>query len=156
MHGLLNFVRAAKPTGMKMPAGVRCDDGVAAIEFAIVAPVFLMLLFGIIVYGIYFATWIAVTEAASEGARASVAGLSTAERVSLATAQVQKFIGYYSPMLNAGDATIVAQQAPGSSGGAFQVKITYNFSTYGFGTLSSLLPVPSANPSVTITVSNGG
>ena len=44
--------------------------GIAALEFALVAPLFLVLVFGIVVYGIYFATWIVVTEAASEGARA--------------------------------------------------------------------------------------
>jgi Flp pilus assembly protein TadG len=156
MHGLRNFVRTTELAGIKVPAYFRQDEGVAAIEFAIVAPVFLAMLFGIIVYGIYFATWIAVTEAASEGARAAVAGLSTTERTSLATAQVQKFIGYYSPMLNIKNATIVAQQAPGTGGGAFQVQITYNFSSYGLSTLSAFLPIPSANPSVTITVSNGG
>jgi Flp pilus assembly protein TadG len=144
------------PAGIRLPDGFYSNEGVAAVEFAIVAPVFLVILFGIVVYGIYFATWIAVTEAASEGARAAVAGLSTAERISLATTQVQNFIGYYSPMLNINNATILAQQAPGSSGGAFQVTITYDFSSYGLSTLSTLLPIPSGNPSVTITVSNGG
>ena len=132
------------------------DQGTAAVEFAIIAPVFLVVLFGIIVYGIYFATWIAITEAASEGARASVAGISTSERVSLATAQVDNFFGYYSPLLSLSHATILAQQAPGTAGGAFQVAVTYDFSSYGLSSLSALLPIPSANPTVTITVSNGG
>jgi Flp pilus assembly protein TadG len=134
----------------------RHDEGTAAIEFALVAPVFLAILFGIIVYGIYFTTWIAVTEAASEGARASVAGLSAAERTSLATAQVTKFIGYYAPLLNSSHATVVAQAAPGSSGGAFQVSITYDLTSWGFGSLSALVPVPTAKPTATVTVSNGG
>jgi Flp pilus assembly protein TadG len=145
-------------TAAEIAAAVPCrhDDGVTAIEFAIIAPVFLAILFGMIVYGIYFATWIAITEAASEGARAAVAGLSSAERTSLATAQVAQFFSYYAPLLNSNNATVVAQAAPGSNGGSFQVSISYNFTSYGFSALSGLLPIPIVNPSTTITVSNGG
>ena len=53
--------------------------GVAAVEFALVAPIFLLIIAGIIVFGFYFAIQVAVTEAASEGARLSVAGLTAAE-----------------------------------------------------------------------------
>jgi Flp pilus assembly protein TadG len=155
MRGLLNPRRRAIPAGAKVAAGFRRDEGVAAVEFAIIAPVFLMILFGIIVYGIYFATWIAVTEAASEGARAAVAGLSAAERIQLATDQANRFFNIYSPMLKPENATILAQQEPGNDG-AFQVTITYNFAGYGLNTLSALLPIPSTTPSVMITVSNGG
>ena len=45
------------------------EAGVAAVEFALVAPIFLILVFSIIIYGFYFATYIAVVHAASEGAR---------------------------------------------------------------------------------------
>ena len=36
------------------------EAGVAAIEFALVAPIFLILMFGIVVYGFYFGTCIAL------------------------------------------------------------------------------------------------
>jgi len=148
-------VHGKLPTSVRALAGIPRDEGVAAVEFAIIAPLFLVILFGIIVYGIYFATWIAITEAASEGARAAVAGLSSTERTTLATAQVQNFMGYYSPMLNINNATIVAAQASGNAG-AFQVSISYNFSSFGLASLSALLPIPRTIPTVTITVSNGG
>src|SRR3546814_8901086 len=48
------------------------EAGVAAIEFALIAPIFLILMFGIVVYGFYFGTCIALAHAASEGARASI------------------------------------------------------------------------------------
>ncbi|MDE2514847.1 MAG: pilus assembly protein [Rhodospirillales bacterium] len=131
------------------------EEGVAALEFAIVAPLFLALVFGIIVYGIYFTIWIAVTEAASEGARASVAGLDTAERVSLATAEVTNFFNAYGPMLSLSHATVVAEQVPGNAG-AFEVAVTYNLSSLGLGTLAGLLPIPTATPTATVIVSNGG
>jgi len=152
----IGLPRLNRPAGATALAGVRTDQGTAAIEFAIIAPVFLLMLMGIVVYGVYFATWIAITEAASEGARASVAGLSTSERVSLATARVTNFFSYYAPMLNLSHATILAQQAPGTNNGAFQVEITYDFTSFGFAGLSGIVPVPTPTPSVTITVSNGG
>jgi Flp pilus assembly protein TadG len=128
---------------------------VAAIEFALVAPMLLVLLFGIVVYGVYFFTWIAVTHAASEGARAAVAGLSTQERVQLATTQVNSVFASYEPVISSQYATIVAQQSQGNSG-LFQVAITYDFSHFAFGVLGTILPVPSQSPTVTVTVSNGG
>ena len=133
----------------------RLDAGTAALEFALVAPLMLFLVLGIIVYGIYFFTWIAVTHAASEGARASVAGMSTAERVRLATTQVDSLFAAYAPVINIQNATVVAEQDPGNPG-LFQVSITYDFSQFAFGVLGGLLPVPNQAPTVTITVSNGG
>jgi hypothetical protein len=44
------------------------QDGVAAVEFALVVMVFLMIVFAIIAYGVYFATHQAVSHAASEAA----------------------------------------------------------------------------------------
>jgi Flp pilus assembly protein TadG len=154
MNNKINAKRKL-PAGIRLLAGLRRDDGIAALEFAIVAPVFLVILFGIIVYGIYFATWIAITEAASEGARAAVAGISTTERTALATAQVSSFFTNYAPMLNASQATVSAGQVSNNPG-AFYVNISYNFASYGLSSLSALLPIPPAIPSVTITVSNGG
>jgi Flp pilus assembly protein TadG len=44
------------------------QDGVAAVEFAMIVMVFLMIVFAIIAYGVYFATHQAVSHAASEAA----------------------------------------------------------------------------------------
>jgi len=56
------------------------QNGVAAIEFAVAAIPVLILLFGGITYGGVLATHIAMRHAASEGARASIAGMSLCER----------------------------------------------------------------------------
>jgi Flp pilus assembly protein TadG len=141
---------------MAGPADPAGERGVAAIEFALIAPVLLTLVFGIIGYGIYFCVWIAISEAAAAGARASVAGLTDSERVTLATAAVTNDITAYGPMLTVGNATIVAQDAAGSSGGAFQVSVTYNMSSLGLNLLAGLLTLPTVTPTATVTVSNGG
>lgn len=51
---------------------IRCvagDRGAAAVEFALVMPILLLMLFGIIDYGIYFADTLAVRQATADGAR---------------------------------------------------------------------------------------
>jgi Flp pilus assembly protein TadG len=64
-------------------------EGAAAVEFALVGPVFFLLLVGMIVYGAWF--WMAhsVQSAVSEGARAAIAGLDAAEREQLAREVVE-------------------------------------------------------------------
>jgi Flp pilus assembly protein TadG len=52
----------------------RRDNGAAAVEFALVVPVLLVLVFGIIDYGIYFSDSLAVRSAVRDGARQGVVG----------------------------------------------------------------------------------
>lgn len=47
----------------------RCDEGASALEFAIVVPVLMMLIFGMLEFGFMFQAQLAVTHAAREGAR---------------------------------------------------------------------------------------
>lgn len=63
----------------------RRDDGAAALEFALVAPFLFALIFGIIVFGYAFALQNSLQELAADAARATVGGLSTAERQTLLT-----------------------------------------------------------------------
>lgn len=58
--------------------------GVALIEMALVLPILVTLLFGIVTYGSWIALAHAVQQSANEGARASLAGLTQAERATLA------------------------------------------------------------------------
>lgn len=65
-------------TPFRRVAGDR--NGAAAIEFAVAAIPVLIILFGGITYGGVLATNLAMRHAASEGARASIAGMSLCER----------------------------------------------------------------------------
>ncbi len=49
------------------------QDGAIAVEFALVFPVFLLVVFGIIVYGSYLAVVHGVQQLAAEAARSSIA-----------------------------------------------------------------------------------
>lgn len=74
---------------------ISCRRGVAAIEFALLAPVYLFLLLCIVAYGIYFGASHAVQQISADAARVAVGGLSNQERVKLATNYVQRFADKY-------------------------------------------------------------
>jgi len=69
-----------------------CGDirATTAVEFGIVAPLLFAVMFGILAFGLQFATRLAVTYAATEGGRAAVGGLSDTERESLARAAITR------------------------------------------------------------------
>lgn len=59
------------------------DKGAAAIEFAIIAPVFLLVIITLIAYGIYLSAAHSVQQITADAARTAVAGLSASERKTL-------------------------------------------------------------------------
>jgi Flp pilus assembly protein TadG len=140
------------------PADPSGEAGLAAVEFALVAPAFLAIVFGILVYGFFFGTWIAISQAAAEGARASVAGMSTTERTSLAQAAATAVLENYGSLLNSENWTITAQ--PGATPSTFQVSVRYDLSGKKLedvaGSIADLIPVPTDTPTATVTVGLGG
>jgi Flp pilus assembly protein TadG len=63
---------------------LRRTDGTAAVEFALIAPVFIACVFSMIGYAIYLSASASVQNITAEAARAAVAELSTDERQLLA------------------------------------------------------------------------
>ena len=59
-----------RPLRTTRRAGRRADDGAAAVEFALVLPIFVALLFGVISYGWMLSYRQGISQAAAEGARA--------------------------------------------------------------------------------------
>ncbi|WP_404933233.1 TadE/TadG family type IV pilus assembly protein [Nitratireductor sp. L15S-10] len=66
------------------------SDGTAALEFAIIAPVFFLTVFSMIAYGIYLSAAHSVQQVSADAARAAVAGLSQMERQTLARDFIQR------------------------------------------------------------------
>jgi Flp pilus assembly protein TadG len=56
------------------------QSGASAVEFALVAPVFLLLLFGMVAYAIYFGAAHSVQQLAADAARTAIAGMDENER----------------------------------------------------------------------------
>jgi Flp pilus assembly protein TadG len=130
---------------------IASQDGIAALEFAMLAPALLLLIFGIVIYSIYFATLLGVRQAAAEGARAAVAGLSTSERTTLARARALEVIATYGSILEGGTPTVTTT-ALGT--GTFAVTVSYNMSASPIMNYT-FVPVPTRRLEATVTVTNG-
>jgi Flp pilus assembly protein TadG len=92
------FARAARVTER---------SGAAAVEFALVAPMLVALLLGIVAFGSFLGFAHGLQTIASEAARAAVAGLDTAERVALATDAARRGLAA-NPLLTGSAITIAA------------------------------------------------
>jgi len=71
------------------------------VEFALVAGLFVFIIYGLVAFGMILATKQRVTNAAAEGARAAVGQTNSADAVSAATARVQAALGMpgaYTPL----------------------------------------------------------
>src|ERR1700683_1782422 len=101
-----------------------CRRGVAAVEFAMLLPLFLMLVFGIVVFGSYLAMVHGVQQLAAEAARSSVAGMSDSERSSIATSYVAASAAS-SPLLFPANVSVNAATSV-SDPNVFVVTVSYN------------------------------
>lgn len=131
------------------------DDGTAAIEFALVLPVFLVVLLGILAYGIYFAAAHSTAQLAAEAARASVAGLTDAERTNLARASVYQNAGNYSVLIDPAKVTVEAAPLV-SNATEFRVAVRYNAQNLPIWSFAPFLPLPSDTIEQTAIVKRGG
>jgi Flp pilus assembly protein TadG len=72
-----------------IPARLAADlRGVAVVEMAIVLPVLLVILMGIVTYGSWFLTAHSVQQVANDAARASLAGVNATDRANIVNASV--------------------------------------------------------------------
>jgi Flp pilus assembly protein TadG len=108
---------------------IRSENGAAAVEMALLLPVLILLLLGIMEFGRAFNTQVTLTNAAREGVRVmAISKDTTKARASAITAA-----GTFNPVLKATD---IAISVPGSTGATpcpagdtATVTITYTLST---------------------------
>jgi Flp pilus assembly protein TadG len=120
-----------------------CRRGASAVEFAMLLPLFLTLVFGIVVFGSYLAVIHGLQQLAAEAARSSIAGMSASERSSIATTYVNSNVGTY-PLISASNIRVNATTSA-SDPNVFVVTVTYNAS----GMFIYSLPfVPAPSPTI--------
>ncbi len=126
-------------------------EGSAAIEFALVGPLLIMMLVGMVVYGGWM--WLAqsVQTLATESARAAVGGLNSAERVNLAKAFVAA-----EAENGAGLARDHLTVFVDSDEAAIRVRIRFDARDHPIMMMSGLLPSPPAVIERTAIVRTGG
>jgi Flp pilus assembly protein TadG len=118
-----------------------CRRGASAVEFAMLLPVFLALVFGIIIFGSYLAVVHGLQQLAAEAARKSLSGLNPSERNSIATSYVSTNVGTY-PLITANKVSVSAATSP-SDPNVFVVTVTYNASGMFIYSLP-FVPAPSS------------
>lgn len=141
-------------TGRTIRNLARDRRGIAAVEFAIIAPVLIMFLGGVMIYGIYFATLHNLQQLVAEASRATIAGLTDQERSQLARAQIDAAIGNY-PLLKRAHMRVEART---DSDGAdrYFVSIIYDASHLGLSSFGALLPQPPNRIVRTAVIRKGG
>jgi Flp pilus assembly protein TadG len=132
----------------------RSDGGAAAVEFALIFPVALIFLCGLLAYGIYFGAAHSVQQLAADAARASVSGLNDAERAAIATAHVAASGGNY-PFLRPDRLAVSAQALPADPS-QFEVRVAFNSGHLPIWALSGLVPLPDKTIARVAIIKRGG
>jgi len=86
---------AATSKATAKPCLLKNKRGVAAVEFALIAPVFIALVMGTITYGSYFLAAHTIQQVANDSARASIAGMDDDERRTIVQATVDTQMAGY-------------------------------------------------------------
>ena len=98
--------------------------GASAVEFAIIAPLFLFIVFALIVFGLYLGASHSVQQIAASAARASIAGLDAEERTELAEAYINDNAADF-PLI--APAYLTVKSAPHDAGpDAFKITVAYD------------------------------
>jgi Flp pilus assembly protein TadG len=141
---------AARPRRHKFRTDTK---GVAALEFALVSPIILLMLLGMVCFGLYFVYMHELQELSSSAARASVAGLNEAERDSLAKQYVADAVTN-STLLNSPD-LVVSTSTSGTPATYYAVTLSYNLKDTPIPVLSKFVSLQLPNISRTATIQFG-
>lgn len=136
---------------MRMACFGRDRQGVAAVEFALIAPPLVVLVFGALQYGVYFGVSHSVQQLTNDAARVAIAGLEEKERGDLVSAHVKKRGGDYSFLKRERIKTNVEDD-----GDVIIVRTDYDASNLPIFALKGLLPMPASTITQESVVALGG
>ncbi|MCW5722379.1 MAG: pilus assembly protein [Devosia sp.] len=133
---------------------MRGDSGGAAIEFALLTPVFLLMVMGVLAYGIYFGAANSLQQLAADAARIAISGLSEAERNRLVAAYLDRHAQNY---LLIERTRLEAQIGDDPSDPSqYRVQLRYDAIDLPIWNLYPPLPLPSRVMVVGATIRQGG
>ena len=127
-------------------------SGASAVEFAIIAPVFILMIVGMLAYGIYFGAANSVQQIAADAARTSIAGLNPTERDALVAAFIDGNAGAY-VFIDPADVDFAIGDDEDDPG-QYRVTVTYDASSLPIWALP--VPLPGKTISFTSTIRLGG
>ena len=132
----------------------KSSGGAAAVEFAIVAPVFLMMILGMLSGGIYLGAVHSVRQLTSDVARATIAGADEAERTHIANTYMNANVSSYVFLrpdklkIIVNDSEVVANQ--------FNVEIIFYADELPVWNVAGFLPFPTREIKGRASIQNGG
>jgi Flp pilus assembly protein TadG len=129
-------------------------SGTSAIEFAMLAPLFILLLLGMVAYGIYFGASHSVQQIAADAARTAIAGLNATERKSLVVSFINNNAAGY-PFVDASKLTVDAKDSV-ADGSQFVVSVSYDARNLPVWNLFPNLAMPSMTIQRQSTIRVGG
>lgn len=129
-------------------------SGTAAVEFAIIAPVFLMMVLGMLAFGIYLGAAHSVRQLVSDVARATISGATEQERQLIATNFIAVNVDNYA-FIEIEDLEISVRDSE-SVPNQFVVEISYDASELPIWGFSKFVPAPSKTITATAAIVNGG
>ena len=154
--GRVGLGRAASVRRQRAPwrAALTCRRGSSAVEFALVAPVLLLLFAGITMYGICLGAAHNLRQIAAEAARASIAGVTDTERATLAQTMVNRSLSA-GAMFRPGSIAVLVGPDPADAT-VYTVTVTLDATSLGLNTFSKLIPLLPNVLRSTISVRKGG
>lgn len=126
----------------------------AAIEFAMLFPLFLLLFLGMVAYGIYFGASHSVQQIAADAARVAIAGLDETERRAMVTNFITRNASGY-VFVDAGKLTAETYDNT-DDGSQFVVAIRYDARNLPIWNLLPGLPMPAMTIARQSTIRVGG
>lgn len=132
----------------------RSRSGVSAVEFALLSPIFIGLLLGIVTFGIHFGAANSVQQLCSDIARAAVAGIDEAERTEIAEAYLHENIRKYALLTEEGLTLEVADSATEPM--QFDVALEYDASGLPSHVWTKMFAAPPVTIRSVATVKHGG
>jgi len=96
------------------------EDGQSLVEFTLVLPIFLLVLFAIVDFGMAFHAWITVTNSAREGARIG--------SVRATSGEIEQRVRDTATSLDQTDLSVAVTNAEGQPGESVVVDVSYSYS----------------------------
>jgi Flp pilus assembly protein TadG len=143
--------RALKGLASRLPG---TESGSSAVEFALVAPFLLMIVFGIFGAGCVLATVNGLEQLSAGAARSAVGGLSTTERDSLARTYITTNVGAYAYIT---PAMLQVSTSSNAATVSFTVTASYDMSTSAiYLAVKNLVSIPHPVLVRSSTIQQGG
>ena len=137
---LSTYPERSRPFTQRAGGFTRDRAGTSAVEFAMLAPLFLLLLTGMAAYGIYLGACHSIEQIAADAARSALAGIDTGERKALVTSYIGKNAAGYA-FIDPARLTVDAKDSS-SDPNQFVVSLHYDARVLPIWALLNDLPVP--------------